>query len=100
MMEKDILLELKQALVKEHMIGEINLSHVDKDFYDNVHEYLKGTDSVEARVIFGKFKRSRITKLLRLACAFTDSMTLVEFLSPEELELYRNVVTELERYWQ
>ena len=100
MMEKDTLIELKQALVKEHMIGDINLSHVDKDFYDDVREYIKETKNDEARVLFAQFKRSRITKLLRLACAFTDSMSIAEFLAPEELQLYRDVTDELERYWQ
>ena len=100
MMEKDMLLLLKQMMVKEHMVGEINLSHVDKDFYDDVREYLKGSSNDEARVLFAQFKRSRITKLLRLACAFTNSTELSEFLTPEELILYRNITDELERYWQ
>lgn len=99
MMEKNMLQDLKQQLVKEGMQEGINLSHIPVNFYEDVNEYISSTDNQEARVLLAKLKRVRLTKMTRLAWAFTDSMVVKEYLSPEELDIYRNIIDEFERFW-
>ncbi len=99
MMEKNTLQNLKQQLVKEGMQEGVNLSHVPIGFYEEVNDYISSTNNDEARVLFAKFKRIRITKMPRLAWAFTDSISIKDCLTPEELEIYRNIINEFERFW-
>jgi len=97
-MEKNILMELKQQLTKENMIGDINLTHVREDFYPDVYQYIKDTSNNEAKVMFAKFKRHRLNKICRLACVGDDSA--FDLLTPEEMCLYISLVESVEKYWK
>jgi DNA replication initiation complex subunit (GINS family) len=100
MVELDVLTRMKQALSKEHMVGAITLSHVDDDFYPVVMEYISSIDCEVGKVMFAKFKRSRVTKLLRLAGARTSVDSIEEFLAPEEKVLYNELFETVDKYWR
>jgi hypothetical protein len=50
--------------------------------------------------MFAKFKRSRVTKLLRLAGARTSVDSIEEFLAPEEKVLYNELFETVDKYWR
>ena len=97
MMEVDTLTLIKQALVKENMVGDLKLIHIDDDFYEKASEYIKNNE--EAHIIFTKVKRSRVTKMCRFASARIPVDT-VENLSPEEEELYCKLYDCIDLFWR
>ena len=97
MMEVDVLTQIKQALVKENMVGDVRLIKISDDFYEVGSKYVK--DRPEAHVIFTKVKRSRMAKMCRFASARIPVDT-VENLSPEELELYCKLYDCIDLFWR
>ena len=97
MMEVDVLTQIKQALVKENMVGSVKLCGISDDLYSLAYDYVK--DRPEAHIIFTKFKRSRVTKMCRFASARIPIDT-VENLSPEELDLYEKLFDSVDTFWR
>lgn len=100
MVEVSILTELKQQLVKENMVGEISLSTVRDGFYADVVSYMNEIDSEACKIMFAKFKRGRVTKLSRLACARISVDDIKDKLAPEEQVLYLEMLEAVDKYWR
>ena len=97
MMEVAGLTQIKQALDKETMVGDVRLVGLDDNFYSNAIEYIKNNE--EAHIIFTRVKRSRVAKMCRFASARIPSDT-VENLTPEELELYNKLFDCVDMFWR
>ena len=96
----DMLVELKQALEKEKMLGQFDLStlqvqqQADPHFYIKMKSYMKGLpekdyDKVES--MLNTLLRTRQTKIIRLADASKLPAEISQKLSIEELEFYNNL---------
>jgi len=96
----DMLVELKQAVEKEVMLGQFDLStlqvqqQADPHFYIKMKSYMKGLpekdyDKVES--MLNKLLRTRQTKIIRLADASKLTAEISHKLSVEEREFYNNL---------
>ena len=96
----DMLVELKQALEKEKMLGQFDLStlqvqqQADPHFYIKMKSYMKGLpekdyDKVES--MLNTLLRTRQTKIIRLADASKLTAEISQKLSIEECEFYNNL---------
>ena len=96
----DMLVELKQALEKEKMLGQFDLStlqvqqQADPHFYIKMKSYMKGLpekdyDKVES--MLNTLLRTRQTKIIRLADSSKITAEISQKLSIEELEFYNNL---------
>ena len=96
----DMLVELKQAVEKEKMLGQFDLSTLqvqhqsDPHFYIKMKSYMKGLpekdyDKVES--MLNTLLRTRQTKIIRLADASKLTAELSQKLSIEEREFYNNL---------
>ena len=96
----DMLVELKQAVEKEKMLGQFDLStlqvqqQADPHFYIRLKTYMKGLpekdyDRVES--MLNKLLRTRQTKIIRLADAAKLTSNISQKLSIEEREFYNNL---------
>jgi len=96
----DMLVELKQAVEKEKMLGQFDLStlqvqhQTDSRFYIKMISYLNGLpekdyDMVES--MLNTLLRTRQTKIIRLADASKLTADISQKLSIEEREFYNNL---------
>jgi len=96
----DMLVELKQAVEKEKMLGQFDLStlqvqhQADSHFYIKMKSYMNGLpekdyDKVES--MLNTLLRTRQTKIIRLADASKLTADISQKLSIEECEFYNNL---------
>ena len=96
----DMLIELKQAVEKEKMLGQFDLSTLqvqhqpDSHFYIKMKSYMNGLpekdyDKVES--MLNTLLRTRQTKIIRLADASKLTADISQKLSIEEREFYNNL---------
>jgi len=96
----DMLIELKQAVEKEKMLGQFALSSLlvqhltDSHFYIKMKSYMNGLpekdyDKVES--MLNTLLRTRQTKIIRLADASKLTADISQKLSIEEREFYNNL---------
>ena len=96
----DMLVELKQAVEKEKMLGQFDLSplqvhhQTDPHFYIKMKSYMnrlpeKDYDKVES--MLNTLLRTRQTKIIRLADASKLTADISQKLSIEEREFYNNL---------
>jgi len=96
----DMLIELKQAVEKEKMLGQFDLSRLlvqlqsDPYFYIKMKAYMDGLpekdyDKVES--MLNTLLRTRQTKIIRLADASKLTAEISHKLSIEEREFYNNL---------
>jgi len=96
----DMLVELKQAVEKEKMLGQFDLStlqvqhQADSQFYIKMKSYMNGLpekdyDKVES--MLNTLLRTRQTKIIRLADASKLTADVSQKLSIEEREFYNNL---------
>jgi len=96
----DMLVELKQAVEKEIMLGQFDLStlqvqqQADPHFYIKMKSYMKRLsekdyDKVEG--MLNKLLRTRQTKIIRLADTSKLTANISQKLSVEEREFYNNL---------
>jgi len=96
----DMLVELKQAVEKEKMLGQFDLSTLqvqhlaDPYFYIKMKAYMDGLpekdyDKVES--MLNTLLRTRQTKIIRLADASKLTSDISQKLSIEEREFYNNL---------
>jgi len=96
----DMLVELKQAVEKEKMLGQFDLStlqvqhQADSHFYIKMKSYMNGLpekdyDKVES--MLNTLLRTRQTKIIRLADASKLTADISQKLSVEEREFYNNL---------
>ena len=96
----DMLVELKQAVEKEKMLGQFDLStlqvqqQADPYFYIKMKSYMKRLsekdyDKVES--MLNTLLRTRQTKIIRLADSSKVTAEISQKLSIEELEFYNNL---------
>ena len=96
----DMLVELKQAVEKEKMLGQFDLStlqvqqQADPYFYIKMKSYMKRLpekdyDKVES--MLNTLLRTRQTKIIRLADSSKITAEISQKLSIEELEFYNNL---------
>ena len=96
----DMLIELKQALEKEKMLGHFDLSTLqvqqqsDPHFYIKMKSYMKGLpekDYDKVQSMLNTLLRTRQTKIIRLADTSKLTAEISEKLSVEEREFYNNL---------
>jgi len=96
----DMLVELKQAVEKEKMLGQFDLAtlqvqqQADPYFYIKMKSYMNGLsekdyDKVES--MLNTLLRTRQTKIIRLADASKLTADISQKLSVEEREFYNNL---------
>ena len=96
----DMLIELKQAVEKEKMLGQFDLAtlqvqhQADTHFYIKMKAYMTGLpekdyDKVES--MLNTLLRTRQTKIIRLADASKLTADISKKLSIEEREFYNNL---------
>ena len=96
----DMLIELKQAVEKEKMLGQFDLAtlqvqqQADPHFYIKMKSYIKSLpekdyDRVES--MLNTLLRTRQTKIIRLADASKLTAKISQKLSIEEREFYNNL---------
>jgi DNA replication factor GINS len=89
--DTDMIVALKQALVKENVQGDFDLSTLDSDFYIKVNSYIKrlpqqDRDKVES--MLNTLMRKRQGKIIRLADSSKMTSDLAKKLSIEERALF------------
>jgi DNA replication factor GINS len=96
----DMLVELKQALEKEKMLGQFDLAtlqvqqQTDPYFYIKMKSYMKRLPEKDYDVVesmLNTLLRTRQTKIIRLADASKLTAEISQKLSIEERELYNNL---------
>ena len=97
----DMVIELKQAVEKEKMLGQFDLAtlkvqqQADPYFYIKMKSYMKGLpekdyDMVES--MLNTLLRTRQTKIIRIADASKLTAEISKKLSIEEREFYNNLL--------
>ena len=96
----DMLVELKQAVEKEKMLGQFDLStlqvqqQADSYFYIKMKSYMKGLSEKDCDRVEGMLNtlvRTRRTKIIRLADTSKLTAEISQKLSIEEREFYNNL---------
>lgn len=92
--DTDMIVALKQALVKENVQGDFDLSTLDSDFYIKVNSYIKrlpqqDRDKVES--MLNTLMRKRQGKIIRLADSSKLTSDLSKKLSIEERVLFNAI---------
>jgi DNA replication factor GINS len=90
----DMVVELKQAIVKENVQGEFELSTLDPHFYIKLKSYMGGLtsqdyDKVES--MLNSLVRKRKEKIIHLAGSSKLTSELAKKLTVEEREFYNNL---------
>lgn len=93
----DMIVALKQALVKENVQGDFDLSTLDSDFYIKVRAYMQrlpqqDQDKVES--MLNTLMRKRQGKIIRLADSSKMTSDLAKKLSIEERALFDVIHTQ------
>ncbi len=89
--DTDMIVALKQALVKENVQGDFDLSTLESDFYIKVNSYIQrlpqqDRDKVESMV--NTLMRKRQGKIIKLADSSKMTSDLAKKLSIEECALF------------
>jgi DNA replication factor GINS len=89
--DTDMIVALKQALVKENVQGDFDLSTLDSDFYIKVNSYIErlpqqDRDKIES--MLNTLMRKRQGKIIRLADSSKMTSDLAKRLSIEERALF------------
>ena len=92
--DTDMIVALKQALVKENVQGDFDLSTLDPDFYIKVNSYIErlpqqDRDKVES--MLNTLMRKRQGKIIRLADSSKMTSDLSKKLSIEERALFNAI---------
>lgn len=92
--DTDMIVALKQALVKENVQGDFDLSTLDSDFFIKVRSYMKrlppqDRDKVES--MLNTLMRKRQGKIIRLADSSKMTSDLAKKLSIEERVLFDSI---------
>ncbi len=92
--DTDMIVALKQALVKENVQGDFDLSTLDSDFYIKVNSYIErlpqqDRDKVES--MLNTLMRKRQGKIIRLADSSKLTSDLAKKLSIEERALFDSI---------
>ena len=92
--DADMVVALKQALVKENVQGDFDLSTLDSDFYIKVRSYMQrlpqqDKDKVES--MLNTLMRKRQGKIIRLADSSKLTSDLAKRLSVEERALFDSI---------
>ena len=96
----NMLVELKQAVEKEKMLGQFDLStlqvqqQADPHFYIKMKSYMKGLaekDYDKVQSLLNTLVRTRQTKIIRLADTSKLTADISQKLSIEECEFYNNL---------
>lgn len=92
--DTDMIVALKQALVKENVQGDFDLSTLDSDFYIKVNSYIErlpqqDRDKVES--MLNTLMRKRQGKIIRLADSSKMTSDLAKKLSIEERALFDSI---------
>ena len=95
--ELNVYTELKQNMTKLHLTDMMKLPNIREGFYEDMTKYVKDTVDREANVLFSKFKRARIVKMVKNASVGISADTLN--LSPEEVILYNEIVNSIDKFW-
>lgn len=90
----DMVVALKQALVKENVQGDFDLSTLESDFYIKVRSYMKrlpqqDADKVES--MLNTLMRKRQGKIIRLADSSKLTSDIAKKLSVEEHALFDSI---------
>ena len=89
--DTDMIVALKQALVKENVQGDFDLSTLEPDFYIKVRVYMQRLpqqDSDKVESMLNTIMRKRQGKIIRLADSSKMSSDLAKKLSIEEHALF------------
>jgi len=100
MMEINSFTRLKQQLSKEHIADGLTLTNVPDDFYPDVNSFINESGNNDVKIMMAKFKRIRLTKMVRLVSSFTSYDSISDKLSPEEQVLYCELLESAEKYWR
>ena len=92
--DTDMIVELKQAIVKENVQGEFELSTLEPHFYIKLKSQMKKlpqTDYDKVESMLNQLIRKRQGKIIRLADSSKLTADLSSKLSFEEREFYNNL---------
>ena len=92
--DADMIVELKQAIVKENVQGEFELSTLEPHFYIKLKSQMKNlseSDYDKVESMLNQLIRKRQGKILRLADSTKLTADLAGKLSFEEREFYNNL---------
>ena len=92
--DTDMVVELKQAIVKESVQGEFELSTLDTNFYIKLKSYMKGLDQADydkVESMLNSLVRKRKGKIIHIADSSKLTANLAEKLTVEEQEYYNNL---------
>ena len=92
--DTDMVVALKQAIVKENVQGDFDLSTLDSDFYIKVRSYvqrLPKQDSDKVESMLNTLVRKRQGKIIRLADSSKMTSELAKKLSIEERALFDSI---------
>ncbi len=95
--DTDMIVALKQALVKENVQGDFDLSTVEIDFYIKVREYMKRLaqqDRDKVQSMLNTLMRKRQGKIIGLANSSKMTSDLAKKLSIEERTLFNSIHTQ------
>jgi len=92
--DTDMVVELKQAIVKENVKGEFELSTLDKHFYIKLKAYMKRleqSDFDKVESMLNSLVRKRHGKIIHLADSSKLTTELANKITVEEREFYNNL---------
>jgi len=92
--DTDMVVALKQALVKENVQGDFDLSTLDSDFYIKIRSYMQKLpqqDSDKVESMLNTLIRKRQGKIIRLADSSKMTSDLAKKLSIEERALFDSI---------
>ena len=92
--DTDMVVELKQATVKENVQGEFELATLEPHFYIMVKSYMKSLeqqDSDKVESMLNSLVRKRKGKIIHLADSSKLTTNLAKKLTIEEREYYNNL---------
>ncbi len=92
--DTDMIVELKQAIVKENVQGEFELATLEPYFYIKLESYMRGleqTDSDKVESMLKSLVRKRRAKIVHLADSSKLTANLADKLTFEEREYYNNL---------
>ena len=92
--DTDMVVALKQGLVKENVQGDFDLSTLDSDFYIKIRSYMQKLpqqDSDKVESMLNTLIRKRQGKIIRLADSSKMTLDLAKKLSIEERALFDSI---------
>lgn len=92
--DTDMIVELKQSIVKENVQGEFDLATLDKHFYIKLRKSMKNlerTDYDKVESMLNSLVRKRQGKIIRLADSLKITADIAQKLTIEELVFYNTI---------